>query len=328
MNDIARIKRILIAVGTVGLVSGAYMSFSFGAAMSLAHGITLALLTVLAAVMFTAIDHLRRNGCSLGMTRALTTLAFVFLGAELFSHVGYSVGTRVENTEMTSVQNVKYTDTREAVVDHKANLAMWQERLKTLTAQHVWAPTTKAEGLRAQLDSAQKAIDLETARGGCKAKCLALMKDKASLDERISIAEEADTLTKQINATQALIDKSREKASVTEYKSSPIVNQTKFVSQIATASLEPGAAALTWAQIAIGLLIALVTTFLPPFAFYLAFGDNMHTANPDQLTTGFTRGRAPDAETAARTRNMIVTEMVNDTKFADAVANINRRQIA
>jgi hypothetical protein len=122
------------------------------------------------------------------------------------------------------------------------------------------------------------------------------MKDKASLEERISIAEEADNLTKQINATQALIDKSREKAAATEFKSSPIVNQTKFVAQLTTLSLEPGAAPLTWVQIAIGMLIAIVTTFLSPFAFYLAFGDSLHKAQP---TTGFVRGTAPSAETAA-----------------------------
>ena len=324
MTDIERIKRILITVGTVGLVSGAYMSFSFGAAMSLAHGITLALLTVLAAVMFTAIDHLRRNGCSRGMTRALTTLAFVFLGAELFSHVGYSVGTRVENTELTGVQNVKYTDTREAVVDHKANLSLWQAQL----AQLKWSGTVSADALRARLPGLELAIAQESKRGGCGPVCLQRTKERDDVQAQIGSAEAANDLSKRIEATQRLIDKSREQSAVTEFKSSPIVNQTKFVSQIATASLEPGTAALTWAQIAIGLLIALVTTFLPPFAFYLAFGDNMHKANPDQLTTGFSRGRAPDAETAARTRNMIVTEMVNDTQFADAVANINRRQIA
>jgi hypothetical protein len=105
------------------------------------------------------------------------------------------------------------------------------------------------------------------------------MKSKADLEARIAVSEQAADLTKQINATQSLIDKSREKAAVTEFKSSPIVNQTKFVSQLATVSLEPGAAALTWAQIAIGFLIALVTTFLTPYAFYLAFGDMAHKAS-------------------------------------------------
>jgi hypothetical protein len=83
---------------------------------------------------------------------------------------------------------------------------------------------------------------------------------------------------------------------------------------------------MNWTQIAIGALIALVTTFLAPVCFFMAFGDAPQPTH--QLTTGFSRGRAPDAETAARTRNMIVTEMVDDTQFADAVASINRRQIA
>lgn len=296
MLSIDQIKtRVMLPVGVVALVSGAYMSFSFGAAMSLAHGITLGLLTFVAAFMFPLIDALKAGGASQIKSWALTAVAVVFLGAELFSHVGYTVGTRVENTEMTGVQNTKYADTREAVVDHKANLVMWNDRLKTLTAQHAWAPTTKAEGLRAQLDSAQKAIDLETDRGGCKAKCLLLMKDKAKLEERIAIAEEASTLTKQITATQALIDKSREKAAVTEYKSSPIVNQTKFVAQISTMSLDPGAGSMTWVQIAIGVLVALVTTFLPPYVFELIFGTSAHK----QRTTGFVRGSEPTAETAA-----------------------------
>lgn len=325
MNDIEKIKRILIVVGTVGLVSGAYMSFSFGAAMSLAHGITLAVLTVLAAVMFTAIDHLRRNGCSRGMTCALTGLAFVFLGAELFSHVGYSVGTRVENIELTGVQNVKYSDAREAVVDHKANLAMWQAQLAQLKL--TWTVTVSADALRARLPSLELAIAQESKRGGCGPVCLQRTRERDDVQSQIGTAEAVSDLSQRIEATQRLIDKSRSQSAVTEYRSSPIVNQTKFVSQLATANLDPGTAALTWAQIAIGLLIALVTTFLPPFAFYLALGDNIYKANPNQLTTGFSRGRAPDAETAARTRNMFVTELVNDTKFADAVANINRRQV-
>lgn len=297
MLPIEKIKRALIVIGSVSLATGAFMSYKFGSAMSEVHGVTLALLSCFAAIMFTAIDHLRHTGVLSGWKlRTAFTVALVFLGAELFSHVGYTVGTRVENTEMTGIQNTKYADTREAVTDHKAQIAMWQERLKTLTAQHAWAPTTKADGLRAQLDSAQKAIDLETARGGCKSRCLALMKDKASIEERISIAEEAENLTRQINATQALIDRSREKAAATEFKSSPIVNQTKFVAQLTTLSLEPGAAPLTWVQIAIGMLIAIVTTFLSPFAFYLAFGDSLHKAQP---TTGFSRGKEPSAETAA-----------------------------
>lgn len=329
MLTIDQIKsRIMLPVGVAALISGALMSFSFGAAMSLAHGVTLGLLTFVAAFMFPLIDQLRINGASKLKTGALTALAIVFLGAELFSHVGYTVGTRVENTEMTGVQNTKYTDTREAVVDHKANLVMWKDRLAKLTEQNGWSVTTTADALRAQLETAQKAIDLEAARGGCKSRCQIEMKKKADLETQIAIAEERKDLTKQITATQALIDKSREKAAVTEYKSSPIVNQTKFVAQLSTMSLDPGAGPTTWVQIAIGVLVALVTTFLPPYVFELIFGAGAHKApqrDPNQLTTGFTRGRAPDAETAqAGNRALIVEHFVDNEVFTSRVAQARR----
>jgi len=334
MLTIDNIKtRIMLPVGVAALVSGACMSFSFGAAMSLAHGITLGLLTFVAAFMFPLIDQLRINGASSFKTGALTALAIIFLGAELFSHVGYTVGTRVENTEMTGVQNTKYADTREQVVDHKANLAMWKDRLGKLTEQNGWAATTTAEALRAQIETAQKAIDLETANGGCKTKCLALMKDKAAIETRIAIAEERRDLTKQIEATQKLIDASREKAATTEYKSSPIVNQTKFVAQLSTLSLDPGAGPTTWVQIAIGVLVALVTTFLPPYVFELVFGESAHKAQ----TTGFVRGKQPESvelrtaqmQDAPKGRAMIIERTVDDTTFAKMVAAATaRRSIA
>jgi len=281
MTNIDKIRRGLIVIGTIGLLSGAWMSFSFGAAMTLAHGITLALLTCLAAIMFTAIDWLKAGGLAGWKVKTLTGLAVVFLGAELFSHVGYTVGTRVENTEMTGVQNVKYSDTREQVVDNKANLKMWQERLTQLK----WNGVVTADALRAKLPGLELAIAQESKRGGCGPICLQRTKERDEVQSDIARAEEAANLTKQIAATQNLVDKYRENSAKVEYKSSPIVNQTKFISQIATASLEPGKEALTWAQISIGLLIALVTTFLPPFAYYLAFGDTLHKAGASRAPT-------------------------------------------
>ncbi len=50
-----------------------------------------------------------------------------------------------------------------------------------------------------------------------------------------------------------------------------------FVSQLATLELDPGKAAFTWSQIAIGAAIALVTTFLPAVCFFVAFRDR-HSA--------------------------------------------------
>lgn len=297
--DIDRIKQVLIAVGLIALASGAWMAWSFGAAMSKAHGLTLALLSIVAAVMPTMIDYLRKLNRK-PTAYVLTLIATLFIGAEYFSHLGYTIGHRVADTEQTGIQNTKYADTREAVTDHKANLAMWQERLKTLTAQHAWAPVTKADGLRSELATLRERIEEEKKgkrgrKAGCGTECERLQNQANALEQRIATAEEAENLTKQINATQALIDKSRAKAAATEYRSSSIVNQTKFVAQIWTTNLEPGAEPMNWTQIGIGALIAIVTTFLAPVCFFMAFGD----APVTQPTTGFSRGTAPSAETAA-----------------------------
>ena len=319
--DIDRIKRMLIILGAIGLVSGAWMAFSFGASMSLAHAVTLALLSCVVAVMPTVIDHLRRLGRK-PAAGALALIAVLFTGVEYFSHLGYTIGHRVADTEQTGVQNTRYTDTREAVVDHKANLAMWQERLKTLTGQHAWAPVTKADGLRSELATLRARVEEEKKgtrgrKAGCGRECERLQNEANALDQRIAIAEEADNLTKQINATQALIDKSREKAAVTEYRSSPIINQTKFVAQLWTTSLEPGSAPMNWTQIAIGALIALVTTFLAPVCFFMAFGD------APQPTTGFVRGKQPTAETAAPAQPASHTFVqVTDSAWDKLIANL------
>lgn len=326
MITIDHIKtRIMLPVGVAALISGALMSFSFGAAMSLAHGITLGLLTFVAAFMFPLIDQLRITGASKFKTGALTALAIVFLGAELFSHVGYTVGTRVENTEMTGVQNVKYTDTREAVVDHKANLAMWKSQLSQLK----WNGTVSADALRAKLPGLELAIAQESKRGGCGPVCLQRTKERDEVQAQIGTAEAANDLSTRIEATQRLIDKSRDKAAVTEYKSSPIVNQTKFVAQLSTMSLDPGAGPTTWVQIAIGVLVALVTTFLPPYVFELIFGAGAHKApqrDQNQLTTGFTRGRAPSEETAqaGNHRAVVIERTIDDTEFTRLIAQARR----
>jgi hypothetical protein len=79
--DIDRIKRMLIILGAIGLVSGAWMAFSFGASMSLAHAVTLALLSCVVAVMPTVIDHLRRLGRK-PAAGALALIAVLFTGVD------------------------------------------------------------------------------------------------------------------------------------------------------------------------------------------------------------------------------------------------------
>lgn len=276
-TDIQTVKKVLVASGLVALVSGAFMAFSFGYSMSLAHGITLSLLSIVAAVMPTMIDYLRKAG-RIPTAAVLSLFACLFIGAEYFSHLGYTIGHRVRDTEETGIQNTKYDDTREQVADHRANLKMWQAQLAKLQADNAWAATVKADGLRSELATLRDRIEEEKKgtrgrKAGCGKECERLQNEANALDQKIATVEQASDLTKRIEATQRLVDTSREKAAKTEHRSSAIVNQTKFVGQLFTVSLEPGKEAMTWTQIGIGALIAMVTTFLAPLCFFMAFGD-------------------------------------------------------
>lgn len=144
----------------------------------------------------------------------------------------YSAGMRAGEMQAVGVQNTKYTGAQEAVGEDKTNLALWKKQLGTLIEQNAWAGTVKADGLRAELDSAQKAIDLEAGRGGCKSKCLILMQAKADLEKRIAIAEQASDLTQRIEATQRILDGKRTVAAKTEHKQSLNVDVARVTARL------------------------------------------------------------------------------------------------
>lgn len=269
-NDIATIRKIALYVGMPALAVAVLMTYQFGKSMSLLHAVCLGLLTVAGSIIWPYAKHLRATA----NTNALTFMAIgaMFLSVEFFSHLGYTVGTRVIETETTGVANAVYENNQAAAKDDAANLDLWRGQLKELQDKLPWVATVKADGLRAQLDVAQKEIDLEAARRGCKSKCAMRMKEKADLEQRIASVEQAEDLSRRIEATQRILDGKRSTANTTEFKTSAVVAQTNFVSQIWTGSLEPDKASLTWTQIAIGALVALVSTFLAPVMFTIAFG--------------------------------------------------------
>jgi hypothetical protein len=276
VTDIATLKRMCFWIGLAGLIVSCAMSFAFGSSMSYAHAIALCLLTISVALLWPYVDHLWNTGSKVPAV-VVGALAVMFTIAEFGSHMGYTVGHRVRDTQETGVVNATYKQAQESLASEKQNLQLWRDQLAKLQEQYAWAPTVSADGLRAKLASHDKAIALETARGGCKGKCLTLMKAKADTEEKIAIAEQATDLKKRIEATQRILDRKGETAKTTEFKTSKIVNQTNFAAQLWTANIEPDAEAREWTQIGIGFIISLVTTFLPAAMWFIAFRDATHT---------------------------------------------------
>lgn len=295
--DIRTVKTIMLYVGIAAAAVAVWMTFSYGRTMTFAHGIAMGLLTLVAAFIWTAADHYRKAGMKTAGT-CLMALGAVFTSVEYFSHIGYTVGHRVEVSEETGVQNANWTGAQEAVVEEKTNLDLWRKQLADLKDQNAWTASVTADGLRASLASADKAIELETKRGGCKSKCLNLMQKKADLESRIATTEQVADLSKRIEATQRIIDGKRATATKTEFRSSPIVNQTKFAAQLVTMDIAPSAEAMNWTQIVIGAMIAFVTTFLAPACFFIVFGDAKHAPAEDRLAGFIARKAEPVRNTA------------------------------
>jgi len=269
MNDIATVRKVALYVGIPALAVAVAMTFQYGKSMSFLHAVCLGLLTIAGSIIWPYVKHIRTDKIA---SNAFRCVGALFLAVELFSHLGYTVGTRVMEAETTGITNAVYENNQAAAKDDAANLELWRKQLKDLTEQNAWAATVKADALRSQLETADKAIANETARGGCKSKCEAKMRERDAIAEKVGKVEKVEDLTKRIEATQRILDGKRTAANKTEFKTSAVVAQTGFVAQLATQSLDPDKASLTWTTIAIGFLVSLVSTFLAPVMFSIALG--------------------------------------------------------
>lgn len=260
-------------VGIVTLFAAAGMSFMVGWKMTALHALFLACLSFVTAFLPMAAENLWQEGRK-GVAVALAVVSVPLFAIEFGQHAAYTAGIRGYDLATTKVQNVKYDGAQEAVAENKRMLEMFTNRLAELEKQNGWAASTTAVALRANLDSAQKAIDLETARGGCKAKCLGLMKDKAALEERIAKVEERFDLTARIEAAKAVIARARDKADTVEHKSSQTEHMNAFLSKavslLGQGSIKPNEFTEESTQLSANLAMALAGTALPAIGFFCA----------------------------------------------------------
>jgi hypothetical protein len=272
VSDVRQVQRIFMAVGAVALIASIYMAWKFGSSISYAHGVALVTACIVAGFIFPARKLLNPGKTG---SAVLTAAGIFFVALEFMSHLGYTFGMRekqqVEASAQTNVHQIAF----KSVASEETNMALWRDQLAKLQ----WSGTVNADGLRAQLASAQKAIDLEAARGGCKTECLKRMKEKASLEERIATAEKAEDLSKRIEATQRLLDRKVDTASTTKVGHSTVKAQQDSFAQLlmlasgadAEQALQPNEVAKSLADKLIGFLMAVGATALPSIAFYIGF---------------------------------------------------------
>ena len=265
--------KLWLWLGLASLAAAAGMSFMVGWKMTMLHALFLACLSFVTAFLPEAAYRSWNEGRK-GVALGLSLLAVPLFAVEFGQHAAYTAGIRGHDMATTKVQNVKYDGAQDTVAENKALLATFTARLTALEGQNAWAASTTAHALRANLDTAQKAIDLETAKGGCKTKCLALMKDKASLEERIAKVEERTDLTTKIEATKAVLAKVRDTAATVEHKSSQAEHMNAFLSKavaiVGQGTLKPTEYTEESTQMSANLAMALAATGLPALALFVA----------------------------------------------------------
>lgn len=269
--------KLWLSAGIAALVVDASISYAYGVSLTKLHGLGFALVAIFFALLpdaaYSEIESKRKaSGVVLGMLCVpLGIVAF-------YSHLGYGAGVRLGDMQQTGAQNVRYDDAREKVADNKRNLELWTKQLDELRTAAPWVATVNAEGLRAQLPAMDKAIELETRRGGCGPKCQKLMESKASHEDRIAKAEQRLDLEKRIAATQSLVDKYREASAGTELRSSAVVNQNNVAAQLFLAftgsepdkAINPDQVTASFTSIFIASGGSLAFMIMAPIGFFVA----------------------------------------------------------
>lgn len=270
--------KVWLYTGIVTLIVAAAMSVDFGWSVSSKHALFLGCLSLVAAFLPDAArDQWKHESKPMGFILGLVAVPLLLI--EFGSHAGYTAGLRGNNISEAKVQNTKYDDTRDQVADHRANLKMWQAQLAKLQADNAWAATVKADGLRSELATLKARIEEEKKgnrgrKAGCGKECERLQNEAVALEQKIATVEQASDLSKRIEATQRLVDASREKAANTAHKVSTVDHQNGFYAQtvalIRTGNIKVSETTEHTMNAAINVAMALAGTGLPALCFFVA----------------------------------------------------------
>lgn len=299
-----------LTAGVVALIVDAAICYRYGISLTFWHAVGFALVAIFFAwlpdEMYSQFEK-KQYGSGIAMA-----IACAVLGPIAFqSHVGYSAAVRLGDMQQTGVQNTKHSDARRQVEDNEANLKMWRAHLDKLTADNPWAATVNPDGLKEQAATLGQTVDAERARGGCGPKCMGFMKQKADLEARIGVAEQASKLASQIEATQRKVDQYREASANVAYSSSTVVNQNSINASMFLAAtgadpdkaIDPDSVTQSYASLLISSGGSLAFMIMAPLGFFCA-GRNRVPEGEESTATALS---AYDANLGSVTAGTVLT---------------------
>ncbi len=226
-------------------------------------------------VMITIGACILPNFITLAFNAGRTLIAVLFLlvaggcmVAEFSGHLMVVAGHRRGEAQTEMIQNTRYDDIRANVGALQKQLAEAEEKFK------VQAPYGTPDSYEDRIKTAQAKIELEGSRGGCKDRCLALKTELAKLTEGRAIARDRVTVTEpEIKRLTAALAEARAESAKTPKGHSLAVNQTDVIARIMSVNLNPDGTTKGFAELWLGVFLALVATLFPAATFFAAQQD-------------------------------------------------------
>lgn len=238
-NEYTSFGQFLFLLACCAIIVDAGISWEYGISTTKWHAAGFALAAVAFAVLPDVSIMEAKKGNWVGAL-AIGVACIPLAVVALQSHLGYGSGVRLGDMQQTAFQHVKAENVAESLKSERANLEVMRAVMKSrredndrLRARNNgWAVTTKPEAMAAQVQALDKYIANEAARGGCKDKCQAKMKEKADVLALIEGIEKENDLTDKIKELQAKIDTKEKAVAETGYRSSETVNQVDTIAKL------------------------------------------------------------------------------------------------
>lgn len=192
---------------------------------------------------------------------AWAAFAFPF---NVYSNMGVATANRMGEVQQAGLQETTYNERKKSVAESEAKLELFTKQLSSLLEQNAWAPTVTAEALRQEVESLKAERASESKLGGCGRKCRAIEAKITEVQGKIGVAEQRADLTRQIEATKAVLAKAREDLAQTDGGVSVTANQASLYAKIVNWDLggTPDDRSINVANELTGITMALVLAVL------------------------------------------------------------------
>ncbi|CAN1724415.1 membrane protein of unknown function [Hyphomicrobium sp. 1Nfss2.1] len=209
----------------------------------------------------------------------------VFNLASNFGSVGFTRGMSSQAAEM---QNVRHDDGRKNIADLESKKAILEGRMSKLEATEGWTGMKPSAAYDGDIEAQKLAVEVESKRGGCKARCLAEKQKLAELEgnKAVALAHEQDRA--MLAATIEALAKLRMEEATVEKGANGALWQNASFASLFTASLEPTETAKQWTERWVAWGLAFMLAFGGMGANYYGHwgrGSGTRPSQPDPLKT-------------------------------------------